>query len=171
MPNKSFSFECKKVTDQGQFEGLAATYHNEDQVNDVILPGAFDVTLATQGKERTLLYNHEETIGVVSLTDSPVGLKASGQINLDVQRGREVFSLLKQKAIRGLSIGYKSMKDDTRAGVRYLQQIKLFEISLTAFPANEMATVTSVKMFQQQEEKKIKAALDDLQHEIANLRW
>jgi uncharacterized protein len=81
-----------------------------------------------------------------------------------VQRGREVFSLLKQKAIRGLSIGYKSLKDDTRNGVRYLQQIKLFEISLTPFPMNEMATVTSVKSAQR--EQQIKNALDEFRRDI-----
>ena len=33
------------------------------------------------------------------------------------------------------------MKD----GVRLLQEVKLYEVSTTAFPMNEMATVTSVK--------------------------
>jgi len=35
-----------------------------------------------------------------------VGLKVVGQLNLDVQQGKEAYALLKQGALDGMSIGY-----------------------------------------------------------------
>jgi len=66
---------------------------------------------------------------------------------LDVQKGREAYSLLKNNAISGLSIGYK-VKDsiyDYDTGLRLIRKIELYEISLVTFPANEMAQVVGVK--------------------------
>jgi hypothetical protein len=53
---------------------------------------------------------------------------------------------VKHQMIDGLSIGFRATKKDfTRDGVRLLQEIKLFEISLTAMPMNRAAAVQSVK--------------------------
>ena len=47
--------------------------------------------------------------------------------------------------LKGLSIGYDAVRSVMKDGVRLLQEVKLYEVSTTAFPMNEMATVTSVK--------------------------
>jgi HK97 family phage prohead protease len=44
-----------------------------------------------------------------------------------------------------VSIGYDSIKSDHKDGVRYLRELKLFEVSLVSLPMNEMATVQTVK--------------------------
>jgi phage head maturation protease len=52
---------------------------------------------------------------------------------------------MKAKALRGLSIGYDTVRSSMKDGTRQLLELKLFEVSLTPFPMNELATVTSVK--------------------------
>jgi hypothetical protein len=52
---------------------------------------------------------------------------------------------MRAKALRGLSIGYDTVRSVMKGKVRQLTELKLFEISLTPFPMNELALVTSVK--------------------------
>jgi hypothetical protein len=56
---------------------------------------------------------------------------------LDVPKARETYSLLKAKVLRGLSIGYDTVKSDVVGGVRRLKELKLFEISVVTLGANE----------------------------------
>ena len=44
-----------------------------------------------------------------------------------------------------LSIGYHTVRDVITNGVRHLQELKLYEVSIVTFPMNELATVSSVK--------------------------
>ena len=66
---------------------------------------------------------------------------------MDVQQAREALSLLRQKALSGISIGYNSVRYDTdvKSGVRRLYELKLYEASLVTFPACDGARVTDVK--------------------------
>lgn len=68
-----------------------------------------------------------------------------GKLVLGVGKAKEAYSLLKAKVLRGLSIGYDAVKSDYKDGVRYLRELKLYEVSLVVLPMNEMATVTAVK--------------------------
>jgi len=145
MPLKSFAFEVKQLTEQGQFSGLASTYGNTDQQNDVVMPGAFTRTLSDAGKQRPLLMGHSTPVGLVTLTDSATGLLAEGKLSLGVQVGKDAYTLLKDGVIRGLSIGFQTVKEQVVGEVRQLLELKLFEVSLVVFPANEMALVTGVK--------------------------
>ena len=60
-------------------------------------------------------------------------------------KAREAYALLKARVLRGVSIGYDSIKSDIKDGVRYLRELKLFEVSLVVTPMNELAMVTAVK--------------------------
>jgi len=72
-------------------------------------------------------------------------LNGRGKINLDVAKGREAYSLMKQGALSGLSIGYSVIKSSSKSNVRLLEELKLYEISPVTFPANGEARVSSVK--------------------------
>ena len=55
---------------------------------------------------------------------------------------------LKNKRVRGLSIGYetrKSRPDDKRAGVTHLDEIHLWEVSVVNFPMNRRSLVLDAK--------------------------
>ena len=144
MPNLAFGLELKSLTEQGEFSGLASTYGNVDRGGDIVEPGAFTKTLSAS-KERPLLWQHRDPVGVVQLSDSPSGLLARGKLSLGVQRAREAYELLRDGVVKGLSIGYETIRSDYQGDVRHLREIKLWEISLTPLPCNELASVTSVK--------------------------
>jgi Escherichia/Staphylococcus phage prohead protease len=144
---QQFRFECKSISPDGTFVGLGAVYNNVDLGNDMILPGAFTKTLNEKGREVPLLMGHDSKmpIGRAELSDSPQGLLVHGTLILEADGSRSAYALLKAGVIKGLSIGYDTLKSKMVDGVRHLSELKLWEISLTAFPMNELATVTSVK--------------------------
>lgn len=144
---RDFSLEVKSLDEAGAFTGLASTYSNVDLLGDIVEPGAFTATLAEKGRERPLLWGHDsnQPIGLAVLMDSETGLALSGSLDLDVQAGRDAYSRLKKRIVKGLSIGFKTVKDTVKDGVRHLQQLDLYEVSLVTFPANPAAQVTSVK--------------------------
>ena len=132
----------------GVFTGYASIFGNLDQHGDIVLPGAFRKSLAERGKRVPLLWQHDTTepIGVLELVEDGKGLRVErGEINLETARGREAYALLKQGAIKGLSIGYQVVQDGWQGKVRQLKELKLLEVSLVTFPANELAGVTAVK--------------------------
>lgn len=148
MKTLSFDLEVRSISEAGEFVGLAATYSDKpDLVGDIIDPGAFVKTLQEKGSQRVLLWNHDvsEPVGTCLLSDTALGLECRGVLDLDSEIGRTTYSRLKKRIIRGLSIGFRAAKERYVAGVRHLVEIALFEISLTALPADERALVSAVK--------------------------
>jgi len=68
-----------------------------------------------------------------------------GKLVLEADGSRSAYALLKEGVIKGLSIGYDTVKSTMEGGVRKLSELKLWEISLTPFPMNPEAIITSVK--------------------------
>ena len=86
-----------------------------------------------------LLFQHDpnEPIGVwLELAEDSRGLFARGRLMPEVTRAREVLSLMRAGALDGLSIGFRTVKGrtDPATGVRRLDQIDLWEISVVTFP-------------------------------------
>jgi HK97 family phage prohead protease len=111
MANKELRFELKTLGEDGTFEGFGSTYHNIDYQNERVLAGAFSKSLRENGDEVPLLFahNHSEPIGTAKLADSAKGLLVSGKLVLAVSRAREVYELMRAKAVRGLSIGFENI--------------------------------------------------------------
>ena len=118
------------VKDDGVFAGWASTFGNVDLGNDVVTDSAF--THIEDGTEFPLLDHHKQDapLGLFRVTKDSAGLSVRGQLNLEVQRAREVRSLMKQGALTGLSIGYQvkdSYKD--RPGSVTSRKLDLLEVS------------------------------------------
>jgi hypothetical protein len=145
------ALDLKSVADDGRFEGYASVFGREDLGRDVIAPGAFRETLARRGAEGVrLLFQHDpgEPIGVWEhLAEDGRGLYAKGRLMPDVARSREVLSLMRAGAIDGLSIGFKAEKGrrDPRTGIRRLEKVDLWEISVVTFPMLPEARIRTVK--------------------------
>ncbi|ATQ70240.1 phage major capsid protein [Methylosinus trichosporium OB3b] len=168
--------------DSGAFEGLAAAYGNIDSAGDVIAPGAFAASLADHkaaGTWPVLLWQHmqDEPIGVIdALHETPAGLHIKGRLDLNVRRGAEAHSLIKSGAIKGLSIGFRTI-DATRdaRGVRTIRNAYLGEISIVTLAANDKAKVTSIKGANMENEDdngsvaEIKTKLEELEGKTAKL--
>jgi len=162
MPNSAFAFEIKSLTEAGEFSGLASVYDVRDLQGDIVAKGAFQKTLSAS-RQRPLLFEHHDTIGIVALEDSERGLIARGKLTLGVQKAKEAYLLLKDRAIEGMSIGYETIKSDFEGENRILREVKIWEVSLTTFPANPAATVTAIKTARA---TSITAALDELRNGI-----
>jgi HK97 family phage prohead protease len=150
MKKKSFQFEIKQIAEDGSFDGVLSPYGNVDQGRDVVEPGAYTKTLKERGNVIPMLWQHDETepIGTLTLQDSPQGLLCKGKLLMDLPTAQKAYILLKARVVRGLSIGYEAIKDTVVNGVRHLKEIKLYEGSVVTFPMNEMALITNVKSVQ-----------------------
>ena len=145
---KDFKLRLKGSVDEttGSFKGIASVYSNVDLGGDVVDRGAFDKTLR-EGRAFPLLWQHNPSlpIGSVQISDSDVGLQVDGKLVLEDPQARIALAHLKAQTIKGLSIGFDTIKDFVENGVRHLKELRLWEVSVVTFPMNEAAMVTSVK--------------------------
>jgi HK97 family phage prohead protease len=141
-----------RFTDLGNdtFEGYASLFGVADGAGDVVSPGAFAASLRRRpAADVRMLYQHlpNEPLGVWELIrEDSRGLYVRGRLVLDVQRAREVRSLIADGAINGLSIGFRTVRArrDAKAGLRYLTEIDLWEISIVTFPLLAGSGVTAI---------------------------
>ncbi len=151
MKTKDFALQVKDLSDDGTFEGYGSIFGNVDSYGEKVMPGAFVESLARHKREGSnvlMLWNHDiyQPIGVwEDLAEDAKGLWGKGRFLLDIQRAREVHTLAKNKAIGGLSIGYKEEEADQEQAVRLLKKLSLYEISTVTFPANRRARIEAVK--------------------------
>ena len=151
LESKFTALDLKAVAEDGVFEGYASLFNREDMGGDIVLPGAFRDSLARRGPAGIkLLFQHNpsEPIGIwQSLREDARGLQVRGRLMLDIARGREIFSLMRAGAIDGLSIGFRAVKSrrDRATGVRRLEKVDLWEISVVTFPMLPEARVAVVK--------------------------
>lgn len=144
--------KASDVAGSGEFAGYAAVFGNVDLGGDVILPGAFERTLADHKKRGVtppLLWSHDTHVvlgRVNDLREDRKGLYAEARLSLGTTAGAETYALLRDRAVGGMSIGYSTVRED--AGdrrARLLKEIELYEVSLVAVPMNPDARVTAVK--------------------------
>lgn len=147
------ALDIKSANDQGYVEGLGSVFGNVDLGFDRIEKGAFKDTLRTN-RSLPMLWQHrdDQPIGVWnSLKETDVGLHVKGQINLEVNQGREARALAAQGAVKGLSIGYIPRDYEYEDDVRVIKRADLWEVSLVTFPMNQLALMTSVKNMSRKE--------------------
>jgi HK97 family phage prohead protease len=147
METKTFGFQPNSLEESGTFEGKLAVYNTVDAGGDVIEPGAFTKTLREGGGSVPLLWAHDASapIGTLQLTDTPAALLAKGRLVLSVPKAREAYDLMRAGVVRGLSIGFLTVKAQAAGQIRRLKELRLFEGSLTPLQMNAGAVVTSVK--------------------------
>lgn len=143
--------DTKSVSDDGTFHGYANTFNVKDRGGDILKPGAFTKSLQKYPPARVkMLWQHDtsEPVGVwTSFVEDGTGLKAEGRFILETAKGREAHALVKAGAVDGLSIGFKTIRDemDRKSGARLVHEVELREVSIVTFPMNEGATITGVK--------------------------
>lgn len=157
MKFKSFDFDVKSVEESGLFTGYGSVFGNVDDGRDIVMKGAFGKSLAARaakGRKLPILWQHRsgEPIGVYEdVKEDDHGLLMTGRLLVkDVQRAKEAHALMKAGAVTGMSIGYGVVDDaiDSKAQVRYLKELNLYETSIVTFPMNDEARVGVVKSMQ-----------------------
>jgi HK97 family phage prohead protease len=136
-----------KAGDGGTIEGYGSVFDTVDQGGDIVAPGAFTNSLRA-GRKVKMLMQHDpsDVIGVWDeMEEDAKGLRVKGRLLTTVRKGAEAYELAKAGAIDGLSIGYRTVKSMDRNGKRVIIQADLWEVSLVAFPMNELARIDAVK--------------------------
>jgi uncharacterized protein len=133
------------IGDAGSITGIAWPFGTPDRVGDMIEKGAFNTPTMIP-----MLFAHDpaQPIGTWnSAVETSKGLEVSGRLLIDdVVRAREIYALVKEGAIGGLSIGFTTKKAITRkGGGRTITALDLVEISLVTIPMHPGAKVTSAK--------------------------
>jgi HK97 family phage prohead protease len=148
---KFLALDLKNVDQSGHFAGYASLFEREDLGRDVIAPAAFSETLKKRGTRGVkLLFQHDpnQPIGVwTRLKEDARGLYAEGRLMEEVARAREVASLMRAGALDGLSIGFRALKArrDPRTGIRRIEKLDLWEISVVTFPMLPEARISRIK--------------------------
>lgn len=151
MEFKECRFEIKQLNEDGTFEGLAAFFGNVDQKDDVLHAGAFRKTILERKGKFPVMRSHQVPVGIAVVDEVSEGLLSKGAINLEKQSGRDAYSDMKfyrdHGMQMGMSIGFMSIPERTewKGEIRHLHEVKLYEVTLTEFPANEKARVLDVK--------------------------
>lgn len=158
---RDFNLKLNDVRGDGMIEGYASVFDVVDSYKDVIAPGAFKRTLAAwkaSGRKLPVLWQHDayNPIGVtLDAAEDETGLAVRAQLITEVQQARDAHALAKAGALGGMSIGFSipnkaadgnpaTVWDEERQ-VQIIREVRLWEYSLVTFPANEAATIDSVK--------------------------
>lgn len=79
------------------------------------------------------------------MREDDYGLFIKAKLLLELPQVRDIYCLLKNKAINGFSIGYRINQKINQNGRQILTKLNLLEISIVTFPACESAVVDDVK--------------------------
>jgi HK97 family phage prohead protease len=141
----------KGVDGDGVFEGYASLFGEADLGRDVVMPGAFSDTLRKRGAtDVRLLWQHDPGPPIgrwLLIEEDRRGLRVRGKLNLAVERAREIHALMREGAVDGLSIGFRveRARAERPTGLRRLEKLDLWEISVVTFPMLPDARVETVK--------------------------
>jgi len=151
LESKLLPLQPARVMPDGVFEGYASLFRIPDLGKDVVEPGAFRDSLARRGPSGVkLLWQHDpaEPLGRwLSLAEDSRGLFVRGRLSLAVARAREIHALMREGAIDGLSIGFRPemARNEPRTGLRRLERVDLWEVSIVTFPMLPQARISAVK--------------------------
>ncbi|MCK6444408.1 phage major capsid protein [Elstera cyanobacteriorum] len=127
----------------GTFSGYAVTWNQMDSHKTMFSPGSLVLPSSIP-----LLWSHDPTrpVGVVTETrEDQAGLFIVGKVTTETRDGAESYAFLKQKAVTGLSIGFKRLADEAAPGGRRITRAEVKEISLVTIPSNSAARVIEVR--------------------------
>lgn len=157
--------------------GYAATFNKEAtglNFREVIAPGAFKRTLATDNPVFLLINHDMEALplastrsGTLTLTEDEVGLRMDAELDPSNPRAQELASALRRGDVDKMSFAFTVAKDgDIRSeGLRTLTDLDLYEVSVVTLPAYD-STIVGMRSEQDEEielrKKKLELSLKQL---------
>jgi HK97 family phage prohead protease len=154
---KGSAFELKDVDEQnGIVSGYLAVFNTVDADLDIILPGAFEKSVAERGpksaKPRIMYLRYHKVdmpIGrFTELHSDTYGLHFVGELSKSTD-GRNAFEDYKAGIITEHSIGFNYVSDkieyDKEADAYIIKEVRLWEGSAVTWGANEYTFTESVK--------------------------
>mgnify|MGYP000017629567 CR=1 FL=1 len=134
--------------DDLRISGYASRFGETDMSGDRVASGAFAGSLlALEAPRLPMLFGHQTDtpIGVWDrLYEDRNGLFVSGRIFAGSSLADRTMRLIREGAVSGLSIGYRTRRQIARTGGRTLTDIDLWEVSVVAFPMQRSARITQI---------------------------
>lgn len=153
IEHKGIRTELKAITDgNGGFEGYASIFGNRDGHDDIVVKGAYTKTLQERKGKIKALWNHDAFgLPIAKLSDAledNTGLYVKGDF-AGTTLAQDVRTLVSEGALDSMSIGYSVVKADygeqDGGFIRYLLEVKLYEVSIVNMPSNPLAVITGSK--------------------------
>jgi HK97 family phage prohead protease len=138
----------------GELEGYASVFGNLDQGGDVVMPGAFKKTLADWSRAvqpLPLIADHNmSTEGVIGSVrqakEDGIGLWIKAGFS-KTPKAQDIRTKMIEGHLKGMSFTYDAVRH--RMGqfngksARFLEELKLFEATVTPFPMNTLAIASA----------------------------
>lgn len=169
METKSVPFECKVDASERIVEGYASTW-DKDQVDDIILPGAFAKTIRERGGKVKVLWQHMDALGTpIHMEEDSTGLFTRSRIS-KTTLGDDALTLMADGVVDSMSIGFSipngKAEFEEDGWTRRISEVKLFEYSPVTFAANEAAVIQGVKHLYEQARKRGRDAFGNHEQEL-----
>jgi len=151
------SLEVREEADGMHLEGYAALFNSRSEnlggFTETIAPGAFRASLKSRNDIK-MLWNHDTgavlgstRAGTLTLTEDERGLRVSAVLP-NTSHGRDARELISRGDVTGFSFGFSMPARggdewNSEGTERVLKSVRLFEVSLTPFPAYQQTNGTA----------------------------
>jgi len=171
MDRVTRAFEVRALEEPGQFSGYASVFGVVDSHGTVFDRGAFKKTIKEHSGQLPIVWMHDaySPIGLATVREDEKGLWVDGVLDLDVQKGREVYSGMKKGYITQMSHSFASVKEtsvrDEDNDIIHYKEVRSFEVSPTTanFASNKEAEIVSVRT-------SLMESVDEAEAALARLR-
>lgn len=149
--------------DGAGFSGYASHFWSVDSYLTAVKQGAFKKTIRERGDKTPILWQHDAYAPIgkpTAMNEDKTGLRFDAAISEGTTSGRDAMALLRDGVPLGMSFGFQTTKsrpgtkdDPIEFGeykakpeeVEIIEEVRLWEISLVTFPANELAAINDVR--------------------------
>lgn len=156
MPEcKTLPARVKAVDDAGDgvVEAIVATY-DVDSIGDRIVPGAFAKSLdqwRESGDSIPFIWSHmhddiDAYLGdVIEAKETDDGLWVRAQLDMDDEKSRKAFKLIKGGRVRNYSFAYEVRDSEEKDGEMLLRELHVFEVGPTLVGMNQQTRTLVAK--------------------------
>ena len=129
--------------------GYASTYNNIDISNHIVKQQAINCSSFPDRVPILFQHDFKRPLGILLNAKSDhYGLYIEACFDIDNPLQKEVYNLIKDYKVRGISVGLEVLESQYKKGILIIKNAKLVEISLTANPINEFCKIEFCESFQ-----------------------
>lgn len=152
---RTFQFSKTEVKEDGTFTGYASVFGAIDSYGTGWAKGCFSDSLkdiADNNRTLPMLWSHDskEPIGkYTKLEEDDYGLRVEGKVITSIPRGKQVYDLMREGIVSGLSVSVdiQEFDYDQQNDLITFTKCDLYEISPCVFPAVKEAQIDTVRSF------------------------
>jgi HK97 family phage prohead protease len=139
---------------EGKVEAVFSVFNEVDSDGDVVLPNSIKSGYGDKGVAMVWAHDWKDVVGRGEIVDDGNKAIFKGQFIMDTERGRDAFNTVKAMGdLQQWSFGYEVddyevgmfQKDTQEIEVRYLKNVKVWEVSPVLVGANQNTSTLSVK--------------------------